>query len=431
MSLPSFLSLSREEKIVLALIAIFVLIFFKPVISGDGVGYYAILEGTARDHSFNLSNQLRYNEVYNGTAVFFYEASKQFVSQYPPGMALLSAPFYAVSLVLDDFSIFHVKDEFFLAERGDILIHSLAAVSMPLVLFLLALLFSLEICKKEGLKTRSLAVLLTFFGTPIIRYATYDLYYTHVAEAGLLALLIYCLFYRKPILYSGVLIGLLTLVRYTSALYLIPIAGYLWWKRNRRELPLLFASFVPFLAAAMAYSWLSYGNPFTTGYSASGALAGNFDVIPSGVVNVLFSPQSGLLLWSPLVLLSLFGIWNWRDDRKWLLLGIFATVLWATSAFFNGTTGYSFSNRYYAAMFPVLVIGLALFLDRHAKLLWLACVLSLYNFSLFLLSIAGDFTGIFPSLPAIYNYWFAEGNIARFPQLVIEKTGLYRLIFER
>ncbi len=432
MRFPSLhLSLSNGEKLVLLAIGLFVLVFFKPVISGDGVGYYAVLEGTVRDHSFNLSNQLRYNEVFNGTAVFFYEGSKQYVSQYAPGIALLSAPFYAVSLVLDDFKIFHIKDDFFLAERGDILIHSLAAIAAPLLLFLLALLFSLEICKKEGLKTGGIALLLAFFGTPIIRYATYDLYYTHVVEAGLLAMLIYCLFYKKPIIYSGALIGLLTMVRYTSALYLIPIVGYLLWKNKKREIIPLAASFAPFLLAILGYFWGSYGSPFTTGYSASGALSGNFDLIPIGIVNVLFSTQSGLLVWSPLVLLALFGLWQWKDDRKWLLFGIFATMLWHTSAFFNGTTGYSFGNRYYAAMFPIFVIGLAFFLEKHAKLLWLAAVLSFYNFSLFLLSIAGDFTGIFPSLPAIYNYWFIEGNITKFPHLVIEKTGLYRLIFER
>lgn len=432
MRFPSYLlSRSTGEKLALLAIGVFVLIFLKPVISGDGVGYYAVLEGTVRDHTFNLSQQVRYNDVYNGTAVFFYEPSQKFVSQYGPGMALLSAPFYAASLFLDDFSIFHIKDSFFLAERGDILIHSLAAIAAPLVLFLLALLFSLEICKKEGLKTGAIALVLTFFGTPIIRYATYDLYYTHVAETGLLAVLIYCLFYKKPIIYSGALVGLLTMVRYTSVLYLIPIAGYLLWKNQKREIVNLGVAFVPFLIAIMAYFWFSYGTPFTTGYTASGALAGNFAVIPTGVVNVLFSTQSGLLLWSPLVLLSLFGLWQWKDDRKWLLLGIFATMLWHTSAFFDGTTGYSFSNRYYAAMFPLFVIGLAIFLEKHAKLLWLAAVLSFYNFSLFLLSIAGDFTGIFPSLPAIYNYWFAENNFVKFPQLVIEKTGLYRLMFEQ
>ncbi len=431
MHLPDFLSLSREEKIAIAVIAIFTLIFFKPVIAGDGVGYYVILEGTVRDQTFNFTNQLRYNDVFNGTAVFYFEQSRQFVSQYPPGLALLSAPFYAASLFLDDFSIFHIKDEFFLAERGDILVHQLAAIIAPLLLFLIALLLSLKLSNKFGLKTGALALMLTFFGTPIIRYATYDLYYTHVAEAGLIAVLLYLFFAERPVALQGAVIGLLTTVRYTSALFLVPFALYYLWKNQREKLVWLAIGFAPFALALMAYFTLAYGSSFTTGYSASGALGGNFSIIPVGIVNVLFSLQSGLLVWSPLVLLSLYGLWQWKDERKWILFGLFAVMLYVTSAFFHGTTGYSFSNRYYAALFPIFVIGLALFLQRFSKFLWLAAVLSFYNFSLFLLSLAGDFTGAFPSLEGIYSFWIQRGNISKLPELIVEKTGVFRLLFEK
>ncbi|MFH1247329.1 MAG: hypothetical protein V1644_03030 [Candidatus Micrarchaeota archaeon] len=431
MKIPSFIQLSSQEKIVLVIIAIFVLIFFKPVVAGDGVGYYVVLEGAVRDHTFNLTNQVHYNSVFNGTSIFFYDGSKQFVSQYAPGMALLSAPFYAASLFLDNFQIFHIKDEFFLRERGDILIHQFAAILAPLLLLAIALLFSLEICKKLNLKTGALALLLTFFGTPIIRYATYDLFYTHVVEAGLLALLLYCFFTKKPTMYAGALIGLLTLVRYTSALYLIPFALYLWWKQEKREISNLAIGFAPFLLAILAYFSLVYGSPFTSGYTANGALSGNFDLIPFGFFTAMFSTQSGLLLWSPLALLALFGLWKWNDDRKWLLLGLFATMLWHTSAFFGGTTGYSFSNRYYAAMFPILVIGLAVFLEKYKKFTPLVLVFSIYSLVLFLLALAGDFTGAFPTLEGIYNFWLRDGNLTNAPQLIFEKTGLMRLLFEK
>lgn len=429
MHLPSF-NLTLMEKIALLVIVLFALIFFKPVISGDGVGYYAVLEGTVRDHTFNLTNQVRYNAVYNGTAVFFYNASKQYVSQYSPGMALLSAPFYAFSLFLDDFSIFHVKDDFFLEERGDILVHSFSAVLAPLLLFFVALLISLMVCKKEGLSTGPLALVLTFFGTSIIRYATYDLFYTHVAEAGLLALLVYCLFYNKSGYYAGALMGLLTLVRFTSALYLIPICLYFFFKHKNNNILQILTAFAPFVAILAVYFYFSYGSPFVSGYNASGSLAGNFDIIPVGLVTVLFSNQSGLLLWSPIVLLSLFGIYKWKDERKWLLLGVFLTMLWHTSAFYSGTTGYSFGNRYYAALFPVFVLGLALFLAKYGSLRNVAIGLSAYGLVLFLLALSGDFGGSFPTLDSIYDFWFVKGNIVNLPSLVIEKTGAYRLIFE-
>lgn len=407
------------------------LIFFKPVVAGDGVGYYVVLEGAVRDHTFNLTNQVHYNSVFNGTSVFFYNGSKQFVSQYAPGMALLSAPVYATSLFLDNFQIFHVKDEFFLRERGDILIHQFAAILVPLLLFVIALLFSLEICKKLDLKTGALALLLTFFGTPIIRYATYDLFYTHVVEAGLLTLLLYCFFTKKPTMYAGALIGLLTLVRYTSALYFIPFALYLWWKQEKREIPNLAIGFAPFFFAILVYFWLAYGSPFTSGYAAAGVLSGNFDLIPFGFFTAMLSTQSGLLLWSPIVLLSLFGLWKWNDDRKWLLLGLFATMLWHTSAFFSGTTGYSFSNRYYTAMFPIFVIGLAVFLEKYKKFKLITIVCVVYSLALFLFSLAGDFTGAFPTLEGIYNFWLRDGNLANASKLIVEKTGVARLLLER
>ena len=93
------------------------LLFFKPVISGDGFGYYVILEGAVRDQTLNLTDQARYNEITLGETVWLHPVTKKYVSQYAPGLPLLSTPFYAASLLLDDISFFHVKDEFFLRER--------------------------------------------------------------------------------------------------------------------------------------------------------------------------------------------------------------------------------------------------------------------------------------------------------------------------
>lgn len=420
------------EWLALAAIALFIALFFKPVVAGDGFGYYVILEGAVRDHSLNLANQLHYNNVTNGTTVFYNAPTARYASQYAPGLPLLSAPLYAVSLALGNFRFFHVADDFFLAERGDILIHMASVALTSLVFVAVAIILGLLLLEKLGLKKHApLALLAAFFGSPLIRYATYDLTYTHAVEAGLVAIAVYLFFTRenKPE-WLGAVIGVATMVRYTSLLFLIPFAAYYLWQRKQRRAITACLAAVPFVALVMMYWWAQFGSPFTPGYVANGNLAGNLSLLPTGIPAVLFSMQpdpQALLLWTPLVALSLAGLLLWKDKRKWVLIGLFLVLLWATGSSYHGTTGFSFSHRYFAALFIVFLVGTAVLLERVKWAVWPVAAATLWTLLLFVLHIAGEYP-VFATIPSVWQYWFGEGRLAQLPARLFDKLGIIRLL---
>jgi len=66
---------------------------FEQGMGGDGWGYYAILESAVIDHDLNLDNNIY--GTYNG----FKKDSEtgRWITQYPPGMALMDAPFFCIA----------------------------------------------------------------------------------------------------------------------------------------------------------------------------------------------------------------------------------------------------------------------------------------------------------------------------------------------
>jgi len=434
------MKLSKQELLALAAIAVFVALFFKPVIAGDGFGYYVILEGAVRGHSLNLSNQLHYNDAAKGPEVMFWKPTGTFFSQYAPGLPLLSAPLYAVSLLLDDFKVFHINDAFFLQERGDILVHMASVAVTSLFFVAVALFLSLALLKKIGLQKHSAAaLLLAFFGTPIIRYATYDLTYTHVVEAGILAAIVYLFVVQeKKSFLIGLLLGLMTLVRYTSIVFALPFLAYYLWKRKNSDAMKIVAGVLPFAIAILFYWWKLFGSPFISSYAASSVVQGSgsfISALPVYIPNVLFSLASnppGLLWWSPIAVISLLGVWHWKNEKKFVLLGLFAMLLVVTGMSFGGTTGFSFSNRYFAALFVVYVIGCAVLLQKFGeKAKIILAAMACWTAILFLLHLAGEYPNDFPNFFSMWDYWFTQGNISSLPQKVFEKLGIVRLLLRK
>lgn len=425
---------SKQEWMALGAIGLFILLFFKPVVAGDGFGYYVILEGAVRDHTLNLSNQLRYNEVAGGEEVFFVKATGTYASQYAPGLPLLSAPAYAVSLVLDDVSLFHVQDEFFLQERGDILIHQASMALTSLVLAIVALVASLLLCRQLGLKQGGVALALAFFGSPMIRYASYDLTYTHAAEAGILAVALYFFWKERPVWQLGLMMGLMTLVRFTSAFFFLPFLGYFAWKKEWKKARDMVLGGLPFALAIMLYFQVQFGSPFATGYTSNpGYDAKNFSFVPFFLDRVLFSlggNPPGLLWWTPLVLLGFVGLWFLKDERKWVLLGIVALMFYTTASFFEGTTGFSYSNRYFAALFPITVIGVAALLQEGKEWNKASWVLGAYGFLMFLFVFPIDW-GHFAGYGEVLSYWILQGHLLELPGALYSKLGFVRLVLQQ
>jgi hypothetical protein len=239
------------------------------------------------------------------------------------------------------------------------------------------------------------AILLWVFGTPMFSYAR--LFYGHALAA--------CLVYvgviliergsaeRRPWELAGgsAIAGLAVTVEYGAAFAGIPIAVMLAWplfksgldpaERGlalRRAAIALASALVPVLLLAR-YQRAVFGSMFATGYHhaadpgfaklhAQGLLGLGLPTWDN-VVTHLLSVNTGLLVWSPLVVPAVLGLLRLvrkqsaQSRAARLQLAVFAVILlMGLGLSFQG--GWRVGPRYLVVAMPMLILGLADFMDR-------------------------------------------------------------------
>lgn len=419
----SSLGLKKKDYWALLLIAMYIFLFFKPVAAGDGIRYYSILEGVVRDQTFNFERQARFNGINQLHFATYNNITQKYVVHNAAfGLPMLSAPLYAVSLFLDDFEIFHIKDAFFLKERKSILIHQASIPLTTLIFVIVAILLSIIIIKKYYFKELAVAaVLITFFSSSLPRYATYDASYTHGVEAGLMAILILLILRDSSPFIIGGLVGLMTTVRYTSPIFLLPIGVYYLYKNRQRDIVKLSLGAMPFLFLIMGYWSYQFGSPFSSGYIVQYSLN-----IPRYISRMLFDLDRGILFWTPNLLIAVFGLFLLKDDKKWLFIGFIFSYLIGYAVMGPGRwdAGDGYGIRWFVVLFPIFCIGMASAMENRPRLKPVIYFFALYSGVLSLL-----YTAYSPSsFLAQIDFWIINRQILNFPMLIIKKVGLVRLI---
>ena len=414
---------STKEKTALALTCLFIAIFLSPVISGDGFGYYALLEAIGKDQTLNLENQMRFNEVGNSEFVEFNEATERYTTPYAIGPALFSLPLYTISLFLTQFPAFHIADEFFLAERQALLLNQLAFSLTAILFVLIALFFSLKLAKKYSGEHAWIALLAAFFGTPLLWYASADPTYSHGFETGLMALLAYAILKRKDARMQGIFLGFLTITRYTSGLFAIPLLLYHLLQKDYRNSAKFLVFFAPFIALLMVYFQLQFGSPISSGYAA------NFFPFPIHLLEMLFDLNRGILWWTPLVLVGFYGLFLMKEKEKWLLLSFPALNLIIYACWASWHSAWAFGNRFFIMFFPLYAIGLAVLIEKKPSTKIPIAILAIYTFLLAMLFLASTPQLSDPfNLQSLIAYWFSNGNLLEFPARLLGKTSFMRVI---
>jgi hypothetical protein len=127
-------------------------------------------------------------------------------------------------------------------------------------------------------------------------------------------------------------------------------------RRYRREwilfgLPILLAGLF-----SLWWNWLRYGTPFDSGYLEVESFSGDWFF---GIYGLLIGPARGLLWYSPVLLLVIWGIpWFWRHTR-WLMvaaLGISLLYLLVYAKWFMWHGGYSWGPRFLVPVIPFLML---------------------------------------------------------------------------
>ncbi|MBE0447665.1 MAG: glycosyltransferase family 39 protein [Actinobacteria bacterium] len=230
--------------------------------------------------------------------------------------------------------------------------------------------------------TALIGAIAIWLATPLIYYMTMEPLMAHTISMFSITLFVFLWYvtrdnrrlYHWAIL--GVVGGLLTIVRYQDAPFLlIPVIDTVITKLRKPDSPPKswlyygFAFGVFFLAALLATTpqlyenKVFYGSPFINGYGHGGE--GFIYWNSPKILYSLFSTQSGLVLWSPIMLLSFIGLFWFSRKRPLiglLLTSSFLVQLYLVSSWWAPDQGHTFGNRMLLNSTVVFAIGLMQFI---------------------------------------------------------------------
>ena len=418
----------RRDLAALALIVLLHCALFESGLGGsDGWGYFANVESLVEDHDLDLANNLSprgkegvQGEV--GTAegrlggMPHPRIPGRVVNSYPLGKAVLDAPFYLLGKAAGTlWPGLHfpgmrgtpyegMPPRRMLCALGMVFESNLLAAGSVVLAFLALLRLGFP---------RSVAwsaSLLAFVASPLPYYAVNAM--SHASATFVSAAIL--LFWaglpsrgpsRRQAFLLGLLVGAATGLRYAGA-GLVPVLGFLLLRGGGGMRRLLLDRLLPFglgvLSLAWAEglrNWIELGRPWQTMYPSlieslvwrSPGLAWT-DYLP--VVNLFVSGWHGILWWSPLAGVALWGLARGGATgarreavRMAWALSLGQAILPAIGGSFHAGSG--FSQRYLCESMPCWALGLAVLLERGCaplrKLLVFAA-LAAWNYALFLLT---------------------------------------------
>jgi hypothetical protein len=356
--------------VLLAVLMVSFLALDRPLIRSDGLAYFMWLQSVARDHDLDLANQSSQFAALNSYQVFYNEETGQHASVFPYGSAFLYLPTYWLASAANQLTLFHVNDSYFLQHQGATFPYSFFfMLGTNLFAFLAVLVAFLSAARLSSPAASLMSSLALFIATPLLYYATIEPYMSHVPGTLLIALVVYILVRHRERstcwFFLGLLLGIALLVRWQLALYAIPVGMLALAKRQWRKLLYLILGFL-LLAWHLPFTWQRmFGSPWVVPAAIQGQQA--FLSGPIYIKEVLLSPERGLLLWSPLVLLALIGLaLLFREHRALsvtLILMILLQLLMNASLFDWGG-GWAFGMRRMTELYPVWVVGLATLVHR-------------------------------------------------------------------
>ena len=397
----------------LFIIGIFLLLlpFSTPrIYATDEVQYYSHLRSLYFDHDLDFTNEYRHfatvgNEhgdpaVYNALLRHRPDdpprnpATGKFRNLAPIGSALLWSPGFVLADVGVRLARLLGAD---VAANGYTWPYIWAACYMSLLYALLGLLLTYRLARRfVGSFAATLGVVTVWLASPLVFYSTIAMPWSHATAFFLFALFL-ALWLRGwdgPLVSRrarrsfgewallGVVGGLMTITReQLGLLLLLPavegIVAYITTLRNQSERwrsaghllaghMIFMGCFVLVLLPQLLTYQVLNGRPFPSSVVA-GKLKGGGGISPH-FFDTLFHPQHGAFLWSPVLLIGLFGLALLaRRDRllaTLLLLGFLAQT-YINGSF--GTTWHlsgSFGFRRLIECTPIFALGLALLVER-------------------------------------------------------------------
>jgi hypothetical protein len=280
-------------------------------------------------------------------------------------------------------------------------------LSASLIASLTVIFVYLSMKELADRRTAFIVAMVFAFATNTWTISSQALWQHGLVELFLAMLIFLVLIYEKHrsnriIICLGILSGLLLFNRPVDGILLIPIIYYIVQMRDVRIIYYIAAAALS--SAPFIFYNFNYFGSFFGGYIS---LLNRFDLSSDMIVRLmglLISPSRGLFIYTPIMLLSIFGYFKVfkisnKNIKDFLLVSGFSSLLLVVvySAFGIWWAGGSYGPRFLTGMLPVLAIYLGLFLKyidldiKNGKKLLKICIIIV----LLLWSCFAQFVGAF------------------------------------
>ena len=391
---------SRKSEALLLFLFLLSLPFLNPWVHGDGVGYYAFARAPLIEHSLDFTEDYRHaNESfraprldeYGHPRANFRTSTGHLDNHFTVGPAILWMPFLL------------------LAHAGVLLAHALGSsvaadgfsapyrIAMALATAFygfLGLLLSLRLTRQYVEERWALlATLSIWWASSLPVYMYFNPSWSHAHSAFAVALFLWYWHETrtsrslKQWLVLGLIAGLMLNVYYANAMVLVVLVievargCYHAFRSDSSAAPNSASSVSELMLRCTLFAivllvgllptfitrYLIYGSAFESGYVP----LRNWLWFSPAFFDVLFASNHGLLSWTPILVLSIAGLfifWRWRRRAGTPFLAAFFAFYLFISCYPDWAGISSFGNRFFVSLTPLFILGLAVFFDRAAPL---------------------------------------------------------------
>lgn len=343
---------------------------FRLISSGDTAPASLIPFTILENHTPYLDSLIPYIEMRYENTYFLLTGNGHFVSLFPIVTPVLVTPLYIIPYLALKFcgTGISIYDPYFF-----LLISLMEKISASIVTSLACVFVFLSIRKMFNDKIAWVSTITFGLATNTWSTSSQTLWQHGMVELLLAAMIYLVLLIEekeniKYIVLLGFLSGLFVFNRPPDSVFLIPIVGYILFLKKKSRLYYCFSATIasiPFIY----YNFYTFGNLFG-GYSQNlETLTIEINTV-SNILGLLFSPNRGLFIYSPVLILSLVGmykLYTFKNKNIRVFLYLFSIsfvldLLVYASFDIHWWAGYCYGPRFLSGMTPIIVMYLAVFL---------------------------------------------------------------------